>query len=69
MARSINTYRRTHPMCEWPGCRRVMDQVDHKVPLAEGGDRYDHANMQSLCTHHHTIKTTADARRGRTRLR
>ncbi|MGA5467164.1 HNH endonuclease signature motif containing protein [Mycobacterium sp. NPDC050041] len=69
MARAIKAYRQAHPYCEWPNCRRVMHQVDHIVPLAEGGDRYDHANMQSLCKPHHDQKTTADARRGKTRAR
>ncbi|MDD7812613.1 HNH endonuclease signature motif containing protein [Mycobacterium sp. CSUR Q5927] len=69
MAHAITTYRRAHPICEWPDCRRLVDHVDHIVPLAEGGDRYDHDNMQSLCEPHHTQKTTADALRGKRRLR
>jgi 5-methylcytosine-specific restriction protein A len=60
----------THnPMCEWPGCRRVADTVDHIVPLAEGGARYDWDNLQSLCNPHHDQKTTQDALRGKTRAR
>lgn len=62
-------YLREHPLCEWPGCPRLADWPDHIVPLAEGGDRYDPANIQALCTQHHTIKTTADALRGKTRAR
>lgn len=69
MQRSIESYRGGHPYCEWPGCHRVMHQVDHIVPLAEGGDRYSHLNMQSLCADHHKTKTVADARRGKTRAR
>ncbi|MBU8819561.1 HNH endonuclease [Mycolicibacterium goodii] len=73
MANAIATYRRDHPLCEWPECPRLADHVDHIVPLAElpKGDwrRYDHANMQSLCEGHHQIKTTADALRGKRRRR
>lgn len=69
MAASVKAYRRAHLFCEWPGCHRLADHTDHITPLAEGGDRYDWANMQSLCAPHHAIKTTADAQRGKTRAR
>jgi 5-methylcytosine-specific restriction endonuclease McrA len=69
MAASMRAYRREHLMCEHPGCHRVMDQVDHIVPLAEGGDRYAWSNYQSLCEPHHTEKTVRDAQRGKTRAR
>ncbi|MGV0793034.1 HNH endonuclease signature motif containing protein [Mycolicibacterium sp. XJ1819] len=64
-----DAYIHAHPYCQWPGCHRVADQVDHIVPLAEGGDRYSSANLQSLCTDHHTEKTIRDAQRGKTRPR
>ncbi|MCV7100069.1 HNH endonuclease signature motif containing protein [Mycobacterium palustre] len=61
------------PVCEWTSpngrCRRPADQVDHIVPLAEGGARYDWDNLQSLCTPHHKQKTTQDALRGKKRAR
>lgn len=69
MRRSMDAYRAAHLMCEHPGCHRVMDQVDHIVPLAEGGDRYDWTNYQSLCAEHHSAKTTQDALRGKKRAR
>lgn len=69
MRRSMDAYRATHLMCEAPGCHRVMDQVDHIIPLAESGDRYDWSNYQSLCQPHHDTKTAADAQRGKTRAR
>ncbi|KUH83492.1 MULTISPECIES: HNH endonuclease signature motif containing protein [unclassified Mycobacterium] len=69
MQRSIAAYRASHPHCEQPGCGRVMHQVDHIVPLAEGGDRYDWSNYQSLCIDHHKQKTVRDAQRGKTRPR
>ena len=73
MRRSLDAYRAQHPYCEHPDCGRLMDQVDHIVPLAEmePGDprQYDHANFQSLCRTHHQQKTTEDALRGKRRLR
>lgn len=69
MRRSLDAYRAQHPYCEHPGCHRVMHQVDHIVPLAEGGDRYNWDNYQSLCAPHHSAKTTEDALRGKRRLR
>lgn len=54
----------THPFCQWSGCRRAAVEVDHVVNLAAGGERYDPANLQSLCTPHHEAKTQAEARGG-----
>lgn len=65
----MDAYRLAHPYCQHPGCRRLMHQVDHIVPLAEGGDRYDWDNYQSLCKPHHDTKTARDAQRGKTRAR
>ena len=58
-----------HPRCQHPGCRHLAIVPDHIVPLAEGGDRYDPNNLQSLCKTHHDQKTTRDALRGKTRAR
>lgn len=59
----------TNPICEWPSCRRPATDVDHIIPLAEGGSRYDWHNLQSLCHPHHVNKTTQDALRGKKRAR
>lgn len=68
--RNTRAYKlRTTPICEHPGCPRLADTVDHITPLAEGGDEFNLTNLQSLCQHHHCVKTTADAARGKTRLR
>ncbi|WP_236732126.1 HNH endonuclease signature motif containing protein [Mycolicibacterium peregrinum] len=65
-----DAYLATHQMCEWPtGCIRLADIVDHVIPLAEGGAKYDPRNFMALCHGHHTEKTTADAQRGKTRAR
>ncbi len=60
----------------FPFCRRCLrggvhtaaNEVDHIVPMAEGGD-HDAGNLQSLCKRHHTEKTNAyDGGLGRERL-
>ncbi len=57
------------PECETPGCLELATQVDHVVPVAEGGERYDPDNTMSLCVPHHREKTQQEARRGRERKR
>lgn len=63
-----------HPICQWTDqhgrCRHPATQVDHIIPNAENPSlRYAWSNLQSLCTPHHTKKTTADALRGKKRAR
>lgn len=60
---------RADPLCQMHGCRRLATEVDHVTPLAEGGARYDWANLASLCQQHHDEKTTRDALRGKERPR
>jgi 5-methylcytosine-specific restriction protein A len=60
---------RADPICQMYGCARVATDVDHVIPLAEGGERYDWDNLASLCKQHHDEKTTRDARRGKQRPR
>lgn len=38
-------------------------ELDHIVPLAEGGAN-EISNLQWLCSRHHSIKTRAEIRRG-----
>lgn len=49
------------PLCEWRRCRRLATEVDHIKPVSQGGDRYDWANLQSLCHPHHELKTLLEA--------
>lgn len=49
------------PVCERPGCHHLAE-VDHITPVSRGGDRYDPANLQSLCHTHHLEKTLTEAR-------
>ncbi|MET9286490.1 HNH endonuclease [Nocardia beijingensis] len=49
-------------MCEAPGCTRLADEVDHIESVGAGGERYDPANLQSLCHDCHQAKTAAEAK-------
>ena len=60
---------RETPICEWPGCRLLAIEVDHDIPLAEGGSRWWFGNLVSLCHDHHVEKTAQDALRGKRRKR
>lgn len=60
---------RANPICEADGCRRLATEIDHRTPIAEGGERFSFENMTSYCAEHHQLKSTADALRGKRRLR
>lgn len=57
--KTAEDFLRHHPRCAW--CGAEATQVDHIIPVADGGALYDHANLQSLCTPHHDEKTKAEA--------
>ncbi|WP_084516538.1 HNH endonuclease [Microtetraspora niveoalba] len=53
-----------------PTCRRCgapADEVDHIVRLEDGGARFDHRNLQSLCAPCHQLKSAEDHRSARAR--
>ena len=55
---------REHPlcvMCEAKGYARPATQLDHIIPLIDGG-KDDESNYQSLCEPCHKDKTAAEAR-------
>lgn len=59
-----NGYIQRHPVCEIrhfcegdPG-----EEVDHVIPLAQGGARLDEANMQTACKRCHRWKTQQEKR-------
>ena len=57
----------THPLCEdclAEGITTPVAEVDHVIPLDEGGAKHDPANLRSLCHKHHRRKTLRDKRRG-----
>lgn len=43
-----------HPLCE---CGEIATDVDHRVPIEQGGDTWSRANLQALCHRCHSIKT------------
>jgi len=50
--------------CTAAGVIQLAQEVDHVVPLAEGGARLERANVQPLCRECHAAKTgTEHARR------
>lgn len=51
---------KAHPLCEEPGCHEIATEVDHIVPLAQGGAHCSEANSQGLCKAHHTSKTNRE---------
>ena len=57
---------KAEPLCQWPGCVLLADQVDHVVPVAAGGAVMDAGNLQSLCAAHHREKTQTEGRAVRT---
>jgi len=62
--RTLRTrYLREHPDCELCGSNDRV-QVDHIVPLANGGARLDPNNLQTLCFTHHSQKTRRETDRG-----
>lgn len=48
------------------GCTGRAVEVDHIVPVAEGGSDHD-SNLHSVCTECHRVKSQAEALRGRMR--
>ncbi len=42
--------------CQQQGKVRVCDQIDHIVPIADGGDRLARENLWALCTPCHEWK-------------
>lgn len=53
-------YRKQNPLCvecKKEGKLTRAQEVDHILPIAQGGDPWDVSNLQSLCKHHHSQKT------------
>lgn len=56
-----------NPLCQHclaAGRITPASEVDHIVPLSQGGARLDFANTQALCHRCHVTKTWKDRRRG-----
>jgi 5-methylcytosine-specific restriction enzyme A len=57
-------YRSAHPTCEEcerVGVVRAGVDVDHRVPIREGGARLDQRNLQTLCVSHHAAKSATES--------
>lgn len=46
-----------HPECVRCGEEDTRNEVDHIVPISQGGARLDPANLQTMCKTHHSVKT------------
>jgi 5-methylcytosine-specific restriction protein A len=46
--------------CSVEGCQRKATQVDHKVPVKQGGAPFDKSNLRPLCWNHHSSKTATE---------
>ena len=51
-----------HPLCV--ACGQPAQCVDHILPLSEGGEKYDEANLQALCQSCHNRKTKRERAAG-----
>ena len=49
------------PLCAVEGCNELSRDLDHVVPLAQGGAEYARENVQGLCPFHHHQKTAREA--------
>lgn len=58
-----HSYLVRHPMCQWPDCDQAASEVDHRLPISEGGKQFSLENVQALCHHHHAVKTAQDQRK------
>lgn len=62
-----NAYITRHPLCEHcqqDGCVTPAQEVDHIIPLENGGT-HDEANLQALCKSCHSSKTAREDDRWR----
>lgn len=52
-----------NPNCEWhlfQGVEKPAKVTDHVIPIALGGDKYSHNNLQALCRVCHGIKSASE---------
>jgi 5-methylcytosine-specific restriction protein A len=52
------------PLCAVEGCSQIATDVDHVVPLSQGGAEYERLNCQGLCAYHHAVKSGGESRGG-----
>lgn len=61
------TLKRDRYLCA--SCGDPATEVDHIIPVGEGGARKDPGNLQSLCSPCHKTKTKREAARAQRRAR
>lgn len=60
---------KAHPECSVGGCGERATEVDHVVPLSEGGT-HQWSNLEAYCKSHHSQKTAyMDGSFGRAKVR
>ncbi|MCL4780693.1 MAG: HNH endonuclease [Gammaproteobacteria bacterium] len=61
-----NWYLSDHPVCEIrTHCRgEAATEVDHVIPISQGGARLDQGNLQATCRRCHNAKTGRQRRGG-----
>ena len=64
-------FRKAHPVCEYRiRCNGALaTEVDHIIPLDEGGARYEWENLRATCHRCHVAKTWNDKKRQQTAKR
>ena len=58
-------YLKDNPVCEhhrMQGYVRAASEVDHIIPIAEGGEAFESINLQALCKSCHSRKTLEEMR-------
>lgn len=56
-------YRRLNPLCIHclkEGKTTMTEVVDHRIPIRQGGDKWNSDNLQGLCHYHHNRKSATD---------
>jgi len=55
---------RAHPWCNHcpPTSWTPATEVDHVLPIEDGGDPWDENNLRPLCRYHHAAKTAEDVK-------
>jgi 5-methylcytosine-specific restriction endonuclease McrA len=48
------------PICRLCDCR-LSEQVDHIIPLSQGGDEWDLENLQGVCGRCHGTKSARES--------
>lgn len=60
----VEVLKRDNWQCVQCGARGQLE-VDHIIPVRDGGSEYDPANLQTLCKQCHAVKTRSEVFGGR----